>query len=52
MTAADAAPSKAAFSVEDTVEEDTLPEGTTPPPGLDDDDTLAGEEPVLEPEEG
>ena len=52
MTAADAAPSKAAFAVEDTVEEETLPEGVTPPPGLDEDDTLAGVEPPTEPEEG
>ena len=50
MTAADAAPSKAAFAVEDTVEEETLPEGATPPPGLDDDDTLAAAEPPTAPE--
>lgn len=51
MTAADAAPSKAAFAVEDTVEEETI-EGAEDI-ALDDDDTLAGDadtppEPELE----
>ena len=48
MTAADAAPSKAAFTVEDTMEEDTIEGGL--PVGMDDDDTIVGEEPPTDPE--
>ena len=49
MTAADAAPSKAAFTVEDTMEEETI-EGA-PPADLDDDDTIAGDEPPMDMDE-
>ena len=49
MTAADAAPSKAAFTVEDTVEEESI-EGVSPDGLDDDDDTLAEAEPPTEPE--
>ena len=48
MTAADAAPSKAAFTIEDTMEEETI-EGTLPAE-LEDDDTMVGDEPPMEPE--
>ena len=48
MTAADAAPSKAAFAVEDTMEEDIASD--IPVPDDMDDDTMSGEEPVMEPE--
>ena len=48
MTAADAAPSKAAFTVEDTMEEDGVDDDM--PLALEDDDTIAGDEPPTEPE--
>ena len=47
MTAADAAPSKVAFTVEDTMEEDPV-DGSLP---IDiDDDALVGDEPPTDPE--
>ena len=46
MTAADAAPSKAAFAVEDTVEEEATAEA--PVPEIEDDDTMTGDEPDFE----
>ena len=47
MTAADAAPSKAAFAVEDTVEEDGSSD--IPVPDMD-DDTMSGDAPAMDDE--